>query len=163
MLADKAYPNLPEEAREQFAVNQYLSQVDNPQVAFSVKQAKPKSVNDAVRLTLEMVSYLQPNKPPTQVNDQDSDVVAAAAAPKPPQDKGLELLLERMERIELELKANKKSNQERSPGMRRGPSRCWNCQGVGHFSRDCREPRRDNRYQEPRRGPRSGNGQPSGQ
>ena len=38
-LADKAYPELAEEARERFALNQYLAQLSHPQVAFSVKQA----------------------------------------------------------------------------------------------------------------------------
>lgn len=46
LLADKAYPDLQEEAREQFALNQFLAQLENPQVAFSVKQAKPKTVDD---------------------------------------------------------------------------------------------------------------------
>ena len=57
-LADKAYPELAEEARKRFALNQYLAHLSHPQVAFSVKQSKPKSVDEAVRLTLEMESYL---------------------------------------------------------------------------------------------------------
>ena len=39
-LAENAYPELAEKARERFALNQYLAQLSNPQVAFSVKQAK---------------------------------------------------------------------------------------------------------------------------
>ena len=57
-LADKAYPALPLEARERFALNQYLSQLDNPQVAFSVKQTKPKTVDDAVTYVQHFRSYL---------------------------------------------------------------------------------------------------------
>ena len=57
-LADKAYSELAEEVRECFALNQYLAQLSHPQVAFSVKQAKPKTLNEAVCLTLEMESYL---------------------------------------------------------------------------------------------------------
>ena len=74
LLADKAYPELPPEARERFILNQYLSQLDNPQVAFSVRQSKPATVDDAVRLTLEMNSYLQAAKP---------DKVVAAVNEKP--------------------------------------------------------------------------------
>ena len=37
-LADKAYPDLQEEARERLALNQYLSRLDDPQLAFSVRQ-----------------------------------------------------------------------------------------------------------------------------
>ena len=63
LLADRAYSDLPDEARERFALNQYLTQLDNVQVAFGVRQAKPKTVDEAVRLTLEMESYLQPARP----------------------------------------------------------------------------------------------------
>ena len=58
-LADKAYPDLEDAARERFAMNQYLTQLTNPQVAFSVRQAKPKTVDEAVHLTLEMESIIQ--------------------------------------------------------------------------------------------------------
>jgi len=36
-LADKAYPELQDEARELLALNQYLSQLDSPQIAFGVR------------------------------------------------------------------------------------------------------------------------------
>ena len=62
-LADKAYPKLAEEARERFALNHYLAQLSHPQVAFSVKQARPKTVDEAVHLTLEMEFYLLSSRP----------------------------------------------------------------------------------------------------
>ena len=57
-LADRAFSNLEEEAREHLALTRYLEQLDNWQVAFSVKQKRPKSVDEAVTATLEMESYL---------------------------------------------------------------------------------------------------------
>ena len=42
-LADKAYPDLQEEARERLALNGYLAQLDHPQVAFGVKQKNPRA------------------------------------------------------------------------------------------------------------------------
>ena len=59
MLADKAFPELEEQARERLALNQYLGQLDNPQVAFNVKQKWPATLIDAVSSTLEMVAPLQ--------------------------------------------------------------------------------------------------------
>jgi len=53
VLADKAYPDLPVEAREQFALNRYLSQLSDPQIAFAVKQTKPTTVDSAIQATLE--------------------------------------------------------------------------------------------------------------
>ena len=60
MLVDKAYPTLDNEARQQLALQRYLSQLDNEQVAFSVKQRKPRTIEAAVAATLECESYLDP-------------------------------------------------------------------------------------------------------
>ena len=38
LLADKAYADLEEKARERLALNQFLAKIGNPQVAFRVKQ-----------------------------------------------------------------------------------------------------------------------------
>lgn len=57
---DWAFPDLDEKARERLALNQYLSQLDNLQVAFSIKQKRPDKLVDAVSTTLEMESYLLP-------------------------------------------------------------------------------------------------------
>ncbi|XP_065909335.1 uncharacterized protein [Dysidea avara] len=58
VLVDKAYPSLDGEARQQLALQRYLSQLDNEQVAFSVKQRKPKTIEAAVSITLECESFL---------------------------------------------------------------------------------------------------------
>ena len=60
LLCDKAYPDLEEKARECLALNHYLGQIDNPQIAFSVRQRQPKTLVEAVSGTIEMESYLQP-------------------------------------------------------------------------------------------------------
>ena len=56
MLVDKAYPDL--EAKEQLALNHFVSHIENSQVAFSVRQKCPKSVDEAVSATLEMETYM---------------------------------------------------------------------------------------------------------
>ena len=55
---DKAFPQLQGEAREQIELTHYLAQIDNPQLAFSVKQQKPNSLDAVVSTTLEMEFYL---------------------------------------------------------------------------------------------------------
>ncbi|KAL5517781.1 hypothetical protein EMCRGX_G003396 [Ephydatia muelleri] len=57
-LADKAYPDLEEAARERLALNQFLGELDKPQVAFGVRQGRPKSLDEAVSLTIELESYI---------------------------------------------------------------------------------------------------------
>ena len=105
LLAEKAYPDLTDDAREQLALNQYLARLDNPQVAFAVKQGKPKTTSDAIRLTLEVESYLHPSMKGSmfQVGTNDSAIVAGTAHHA--QDDPLKMILERMERIEAELQA----------------------------------------------------------
>ena len=49
---------LEDDARQQLALQCYLSQLCNDQVAFGVKQRKPKTIEAAVGATLELESYL---------------------------------------------------------------------------------------------------------
>ena len=52
ILVDKAYPTLDDDARQQLALQRYLSQLQDEQVAFGVKQRKPKTIEAAVAATL---------------------------------------------------------------------------------------------------------------
>ena len=58
ILVDKAYPMLEDDARQQLALQRYLSQLHNDQIAFGVKQRKPRTIEAAVGATLELESYL---------------------------------------------------------------------------------------------------------
>ena len=60
VLAEKALPELDEKAKELLALERYLGELDNPQVAFAVRQREPKTVDEAVTATLEIQSYLRP-------------------------------------------------------------------------------------------------------
>ena len=60
---DKAYPMLEDDARQQLALQRYLSQLCNHQVAFRVKQRKPKTIEASVGATLELESYLVQHSP----------------------------------------------------------------------------------------------------
>ncbi len=160
VLKNLAEKDLPEEARERFALNQYLAQLDNPQVAFSVKQTKPTTVDDAVRSTLEMESFLKPLGPAgvsqLSVESESTETVAAASAKA--QDDTMKLILERMNRIETELK-NVHQQQQPAGGSRAGRGRwrgrssrsysrnCWNCGGEGNLARDCPTPAKPHQQQ----------------
>ena len=62
VLADCAFPQLNTDAKQLLALQQFMSQVDNPQVAFSVKQGHPTTVEQAVMMTLELESFLGPKQ-----------------------------------------------------------------------------------------------------
>ena len=72
VLADKAYPDLAENARERLALNQFLEQIENSQVAFSVKQKRPRNVEEAAAAVIELESYLRSTGKPSRVNDVSS-------------------------------------------------------------------------------------------
>eukprot|EP00731_Ephydatia_muelleri_P003267 Em0001g3267a len=57
-LVDKAYQELEEKARECLALNQFLSQIDNPHLSFSVKQTRPETVDKAATTIIEMQTDL---------------------------------------------------------------------------------------------------------
>ena len=83
-LTDKSYPELEDLARDRIALTIYLSNLDNPQVAFGVKQRNPSTLDAAVSATLELESYLTPKQNTLSVmaveeeqKPKDSTVVGA--------------------------------------------------------------------------------------
>ena len=87
-LADKAFPELQDEARERLALNSYLNQLEHPQVAFGIKQRQPGTLDEAVTATLEMELYLSTTKQLTaQVACVDSSEDPGTVAVVTPQDK----------------------------------------------------------------------------
>ena len=170
-LADKAYPDLQEEARERLALNQYLSRLDDPQLAFSVRQHKPKNVDEAVRITIEMESYLQASKSamPVQIahvdEDPEDDATIQIATVVNEKTDPLQVILERMEKLEAGLKSVQQGRPQRSNGGRTKqnqtkPKICWNCRGEGHIALNCPSPKQGSQTQKQRN---QGNERPSGQ
>ena len=154
-LADKAYPDLAEEARERFALNQYLTQLSNPQVAFAVKQTKPTKVDEAVRATLEMESYSKPVPSGiAQISEEVEEDAGAVAATIVQRPSDLKLILERMEQMETQLKELQQPTSRapsrvrgRKKAGRPGSRNCWNCGGEGHLTQDCPSPKMPNSLQ----------------
>lgn len=158
-LADKAYPELQVEGRERLALNNYLAQLDNPQVAFAVKQRNPQSLDAAVSATLELEAYATQKATTASVSsvmeeEESSEIAVGAVGTTDKLTTLVEKLMERMERLEKgqtsERKPAKKPSQPRQQRWEpRNPRSktssddrrevvCWNCQEPGHLRRDCR-------------------------
>ena len=57
-LIDKVFPDMETTAWERLAVDRFLTQLTDPQLAFSVRQKQPASIDEAVTATLEMQAHL---------------------------------------------------------------------------------------------------------
>ena len=147
-LADKAYPDLEEAARERLALNQFLSELDKPQVAFGVRQGRPKSLDEAVSLTIELESYIGGSHgKPARVNfsQVDAELPNASASTTVAEEQEcsgvlavtLQSINERLQRLELRLK-NSEAITEREEQREPRKPRCWNCGKRGHIARLCR-------------------------
>ena len=104
LLCDKAYPDLEDKARERLALNLYLGQIDNPQIAFSVRQRQLQTLVTAVCATIEMEPYLQP-KPSriTQVEPEKGiePVIAAIQHQQTALLNTLDKVVERLDKLEM--------------------------------------------------------------
>ena len=109
-LVDKAYPELQDDAKEQLALTHYLGQLELQQLAFSVKQRRPKSVDEAVSATLEMESYLVPKGGRVAQVAGDLAPAEPVAAVRDRQDTVMSLLqqvVQRMDQLEERVTASK--------------------------------------------------------
>ena len=81
-LVEKAYPMLQAEAQELLALNRFLSEISDVQLAFGVRQRVPTTLDAAVAATLELETYLHKSSPfVASVNAKSTgdDVVIAAS------------------------------------------------------------------------------------
>ena len=155
MLADKGFPDLSEEAKEQLALQTYLQQLEQPQITFGVKQRRPKTLDEAVTATIEMETYLPASSrvPVAMCEPEDESTELATIAPVSDTTAKLASLIERLvERVEkLEQQAGPRMQQlgasysarrvSRASRSRAASGACWNCGVPGHFARDCRRNR----------------------
>ena len=144
LLADKAFPDLEDKARECMALAQYMGQVENAQVAFSVRQKRPTTLIEAVSATIEMESYLRP-KPShiAQVEPEQpkTDTVIAAVQLKQDAMLGmLENIMARLEKLEARTREGRQSPLENAEPRTRKPVVCRNCLQEGHYARGCASP-----------------------
>ena len=145
-LADKAYPDLQEEARERLSINTYLDQLPQPQLSFAVRQKQPATLDEAVAATLEMESYLAPCGA-ASIGQAEVDSVDKVDTG----DKVAQLtdvvgkLVERVEQLQLQVAGASQSALRAPEGgqqpvrrQRRGfAGECWNCRQPGHMARKC--------------------------
>ena len=164
-LVEKAYPTLQHEARELLAINAYLRQLTQPQVAFSVKQKNPGTLDDAVAATLEMESYTESPTNRTGavsiLQPENETATVAAIGPVEKLTRMVERLSEQVETLQLEASRTRrqpadggrdrrpKDRESRQEPESRRPRQqprafdgeCWRCHRRGHIARNCTQSR----------------------
>ena len=146
-LADRAYPTLQEEARECLAINQYLTQLTQPQVAFGVRQKRPATIDEAVTATLEMESFLpQSSVSSTLPLEEEPKLVPVQSVSKVDDlSRAVEKLAEQLNELQLETLKSRDApwqtgdvRERRARAQRRQfTGKCWNCSRTGHVARNC--------------------------
>ena len=152
-LSDKAFPDLEVAARERLAVTQFLGQLD-PQLSFSVRQTKPKTITTAITATLEMESYrLAPHSSPAYTQLESPPEPAFVNAIHSKQNTMMDMIQKMMARIDSLEKEVKGLREERSSNLPprqdpTGPVVCKRCGKEGHYARGCAVPRRRDSQQQ---------------
>ena len=120
-LVERAYPTLQYEAQELLALNRFLDEIKDPQLAFGVRQRAPINLDQAVAATLELETYLLRTVTPMAVAGVNStlDTSIAAATSRPSIESSLQKLMERLEKIEGRLATEDDSDQARTAIARR--------------------------------------------
>eukprot|EP00731_Ephydatia_muelleri_P036277 Em0229g3a len=125
VLADKAYSDLEEKARERLALTQYLAHIENPQIAFGVRQKRPETVDAAVTATIELESYLGSTS-----GAQKGNIATTAAAGPETLAEALKVLNDRLQKLEV-LVVNKAESS--SAGLTRAQVCIEGFEFVGNF------------------------------
>ena len=153
-LAHKGYPDLEEKAKEHLALNVFLSRIDNPQVAFSVKQKRPASLDEAVSATLEMECYANTEARSIAVVNAEVSKERAVAGVGAEKDvhgmkEAIIQLTERMKMLEEQLKGKEQRQGRGQARWTRSPPRCWTCGRLGHTARFCDNTHQDQGNEKP--------------
>eukprot|EP00731_Ephydatia_muelleri_P031437 Em0022g951a len=167
--AHTVFMKLPENTRKDYGGGvAYAGKIENPQVAFGVKQKRPQNVEEAVTVTIELESYLRRSGPITgkshrvisvaqQQPAEDVERAEAVASVASSTENDLlgiiQTISERLYRLESSVQTRRAQATDKEPGKRSRTVICRNCGRKGHIARFRRDPPGKQQQRPHRQGP----------
>ena len=132
-LANMAYPTATFEFRDMLARDHFVDALDNSEVRIRIQQSRPRSLNDAVKLAVELEAHRRAER----------KCYARHLNVEPSSDKLVELVKALSAKIEslqtdlrdLQLQRSKDNAQDTASSSKR--RLCYFCRKPGHLRRDC--------------------------
>ena len=165
-LVQRAYPDVGRPGVDELAIEKFREALTDHEQRVAVYQSKPRTLDQAVKAAIDMESWqISEARRPTSSSHklrsmgesetqswEDDDVPAARAVRTSNQGPGADLTAT-MERLLEDFLQRLPSQGTRPPRAQEKSTRCFYCQKTGHFQRDCRQKKADEKKT------RSGNGQ----
>lgn len=128
-----AYPTTTFEFRESFARDHFVDALDNSEMRIRIKQSRPRSLNDAVILAVELAAHQRAERKcyARHINvDLSSDKLVELV-------KALSAKIESLETDLKDLQLQRSQDNARDTFSSSKRRLCYFCRKLGHLRRDC--------------------------